>query len=112
VTIEAPIAKKDGKDITSYYITWAPISYKDITATSNTDDLAKVKDSDTIKLADGSPIYALTGSKLVFTLEVLEPTKDLYVTIAPEDANKNTGAPIEDFKFNINTTTTATTAVA
>jgi hypothetical protein len=33
----------------------------------------------------------LTGNKLVFTLEVLEPTKDLYVTIAPEDANKNTG---------------------
>jgi hypothetical protein len=45
-------------------------------------------------------------------LEVLEPTKDLYVTIAPEDSNKNTGLAIEDFKFNINTTTTATTAVA
>jgi len=112
VTIEAPIAKKDGKDITSYYITWAPISYKDITATSNTDDLAKVKDSDTIKSPDGSPIYSISWSKLVFTLEVLEPTKDLYVTIAPEDANKNTGWLIEDFKFNINTTTTATTAVA
>lgn len=112
VTIEAPIATKDGKDITSYYITWAPISYKDITATSNTDDLAKVKDSDTIKLADGSPIYSLSGNKLVFTLEVLEPTKDLYVTIAPEDASKNTWWLIEDFKFNINTTTTSTTAVA
>jgi hypothetical protein len=54
----------------------------------------------------------LTGGKLVFTLEVLEPTKDLYVTIAPEDENKETGTPIEDFKFNINTTTTSTTAVA
>lgn len=112
VTIEAPLAKKDGKDVTSYYITWAPISYKDITATSNTDDLAKVKDSDTVKLANWAPIYSTTWSKLVFTLEVLEPTKDLYVTIAPEDANKNTWWMIEDFKFNINTTTTSTTAVA
>jgi len=112
VTIEAPLAKKDGKDVTSYYITWAPISYKDITATSNTDDLAKVKDSDTVKLASWAPIYSTTWSKLVFTLEVLEPTKDLYVTIAPEDTNKNTWWMIEDFKFNINTTTTSTTAVA
>lgn len=111
-TIEAPLAKKDGKDVTSYYITWAPISYKEITATSNTDDLAKVKDSDTIKLADGSPIYKIEWGKLIFTLEVTEPTKDLYVTIAPEDTNKNTGWLIEDFKFNLNSTTTSTTAVA
>jgi len=112
VTIEAPIAKKDGKDVTSYYITWAPISYKEMTSTSNADDLAKIKDSNTIKLADGSPIYSLTGGKLVFTLEVLESTKDLYVTIAPEDNNKITGGLIEDFKFNMNTATTSTTAVA
>lgn len=59
VTIEAPIAKKDGKDVTSYYITWAPISYKDITVTSNPDDLAKVKDSDSTKSLDGAPIYKI-----------------------------------------------------
>ena len=112
VTIEAPIAKKDGKDVTSYYITWAPISYKDITVTSNPDDLAKVKDSDSTKSLDGTPIYKIQWGKLVFTIEVLEPTKDLYVTIAPQDANGNTGEPITDFKFNINTVVTATTAVA
>lgn len=112
VTIEAPLAKKDGKDITSYYITWAPISYKDITATSNTEDLAKVKESDTTKLSNGSSIYKVQWGKLIITLEVLDPNKDVYVTISPEDANKNFGWLIEDFKFNINNTTTATTAVA
>lgn len=112
VTIEAPIAKKDGKDVSSYYITWAPISYKEITATSNTDDLAKVKDSDTDKLADWTPIYKIEWGKLVFTIEVTDPSKDVYVTIAPEDENKNTWWLIEDFKFNLNSGTTSTTAVA
>lgn len=56
-TLEAPLAKKDGKDVTSYYITWAPISYKDITTSSNTDDLKAVKTSDDVKATDGTPIY-------------------------------------------------------
>jgi hypothetical protein len=111
VTIEAPLAKKDNKNITSYYITWAPISYKNVTASSNTDDLKSVKTSDDTKAADGGPMYKIENGKLIFTINITEPTKDLYVTIAPEDANKNTWWMIEDFKFNINTTT-STTAVA
>ncbi len=112
VTVEAPIAKKDGKDIVSYYISWSPLSFQDITTTANSDDLKKVKDTNDIKLPDGSPVYLLTWGKLLMILEVLEPTKDLYVTIEPQDENQKAWIWIEDLKLNVNTTTTATTAVA
>lgn len=108
-TIQAPLVKKDGQSITWYYITWAPISYKDITASSNKDDLDKVKDSDAAALATGKPIYTISGSDVIITLEISDPTKDVYVTILPEAPDRTQGTAIEDFKFNI---TTASTAVA
>lgn len=111
-TIEAPVAKKDGVNVTSYYITWAPISYKDITSNSNADDLKSVKTSDDVKATDWSPMYKIENGKLIFTIDITDSSKDVYVTIAPEDANKNTGGQIEDFKFNLATVSTSTTAVA
>ncbi len=105
-TIEAPVAKKDGQTVTSYYITWAPISYDQIASvTSNSDDLAKVKDSDEYKTANNKDMYEVQGEKLIFTIEIVDPTRDVYVTIAPEDANRNTGEQIEDFTFNLATVT-------
>lgn len=116
-TIEAPVAKKDGQIVTSYYITWAPISYSQIASvTSNSDDLAKVKDSDDYKTKNNKDMYEIQGEKLIFTIEIADPSRDVYVTIAPEDANRNTWAQIEDFTFNLATVNiwwvTSTTSVA
>jgi GTP:adenosylcobinamide-phosphate guanylyltransferase len=57
-------------------------------------------------------MYKIQNGKLVFTIDIADPNKDVYVTIAPEDTNKNTGGQIEDFKFNLATVSTSTTAVA
>lgn len=116
-TIEAPVAKRNGQTVSSYYITWAPLSYEQIVTNTNLDDLAKVKDSDKAALnAGGTPIYKVEGDKLVFTIDIAEPTKDIYVTIEPEDENRNTGNAIKDFTFNLSTVkigaTGTTTAVA
>lgn len=90
-TIEAPIAKRNGQAVSSYYITWAPISYEEIVSNTNLDDLAKVKDSDTSAVAaGGTPIYKVEGDKLIFTIDIAEPTKAIYVTVEPEDENRNT----------------------
>lgn len=103
-TIEAPVAKRDGQTIQSYYITWAPISYDEIATNTNIDDLNKVKDSDTSALSSGgTPLYTIQWEKLVFTIDIAEPTKDIYVSILPEDEARRTGNWIEDFTFNLST---------
>lgn len=115
-TIEAPVAMRNGQIVPDYYITWAPISYTDITTNTNTDDLDKVNDSDKAKLAaGGTPIYTVENGKLIFTITIAEPTKDIYVTIEPEDEMRDTGNRIEDFRFNLSTVeigANTTTAVA
>ena len=115
-TIEAPVAKRNGQNVVDYYITWAPISYIEMTQNTNTDDLDKVNNSDNAKLAaGGTPIYKVEGDKLIFTITIAEPTKDIYVTIEPEDEQRDTGNRIEDFMFNLSTVQIGgnkTTAVA
>ena len=103
-TLEAPVAKRNGQTVTSYYITWAPISYAEMTTTVNADDLQKVKDSDASAVAaGGTPIYKVEGDKLIFTIDIAEPTKDIYISILPEDENRATGNGIQDFTFNLST---------
>ena len=113
-TIEAPVVKRNGQTVTAYYITWAPISFDEMTKNTNTDDLDKVRNSDDAKLAAwGTPIYRVEGDKLIFTISIAEPTKDIYISIEPEDENRQTGNRIEDFMFNLSTVTIGwTTAVA
>ncbi len=117
-TLQAPVAKKDGQVIDSYYITWAPMSFQEMTSdATTTDDLQKIKSSDDVALATGgTPMYKVEGDKIIFTIDIAEPNKDIYVTILPEDENRVTGNGIEDFSFNLSTvqvgSTGTTTTVA
>ena len=75
-----------------------------MTTTVNADDLQKVKDSDASAVAaGGTPIYKVEGDKVIFTIDIAEPTKDIYISILPEDENRATGNGIQDFTFNLST---------
>jgi hypothetical protein len=39
-------------------------------------------------LEKGEPIYKIDGNNLIITIDVSDPTKDIYMSIMPEDANK------------------------
>lgn len=117
-TLQVPVAQKDGQIITSYYITWAPFSFEAMqTGTSTTEQLAQVKDSDKIEKETWSPMYVIEGNNLIFTIDIADANAPIYVTIMPEDVNRISWDPIEDFQFVLNTVqiangVTTTTAVA
>lgn len=115
-TLEAPVAKKNGETVQDYYILWSPISYATMMSNSNADDLIKSKDSTKAALAAwGTPIYKVEGEKVIFTIDIAEPTQDIYVTLVPEGADKVSGNGIYDYAFNLSTVQVAsanTTAVA
>jgi hypothetical protein len=86
LVLSAPLAQKNGKAITSYFITRGPISYKDITTTNSVDDLAKIKQSEDYEKTNGKPMYEIKDNKLLLTFILDDVAADLYVTIAPQDA--------------------------
>ena len=99
LVLSAPLAQKNGKSITSYFITRGPISYKDITTTNSVDDLAKIKQSEDYEKTNGKPMYEIKDNKLLLTFVLDDVAADLYVTIAPQDAADQWNA-IEDYKIN------------
>lgn len=105
LNLEAPVAKKDGKNITDYYITRWPISYKDITTTASADDLAKIRSSSEYT-NNNKPVYTIVGDKLLLELPLADTNVDVYVTIAPQDEFQSQGNMIEDYKINPSTSST------
>ena len=99
LVLSAPLAQKNGKAITSYFITRGPIPYKDIAATNSVDDLNKIMDSRNYKSDNNKSVYEVKDNKLILTLPITDITADLYVTIAPEE-DAVQGSFIEDYKIN------------
>ncbi len=113
VTIEAPIAKKNNQNITTYFIAWWTVSYHAITTDSNA-DITKIKDS----VLNTSDIqYSITGSSsnsgmvLRIVITISDTAADQYITIIPQDGN-NQGNGIEDYKFNVGANTWQTAVLA
>lgn len=112
LTLEVPLAQKDAKTLSNYYITWWPISYQEITTTNSSQDLQKIQDSDTYKSTNGKSVYEVKNGVLVLALPTLAGSKDLYVTIAPLDDSGNQWGIIEDYKIDLTTQTAGSQVLA
>lgn len=101
VVVTAPLAKKDNTSLTKYFITWGPISYKDITNTADPTNLAQIKTSEEYASANnGKEVYEVLNNQLKMMLPIVDSSKDIYITIEPQDANSTPGVTIEDYKLN------------
>lgn len=116
VTLEIPVAYHDGNVVTDYYLSWGSLSLTEIKDNYNMDDLTKMRDSDSESKRLGAPVYKVEGNKIIATLDILEPNKDVYLSVEPLVSSAKDGKTIEDYKFNLSTltisTSTTPTAIA
>lgn len=97
--LSAPLAQRDGKVVSSYYISRWPVSYKEIMSTSN--GIEKLHDSKEYKNLNNKQMYEIKDNKLFLTFVLDDITADLYITIAPEsDDGIEQWTTIEDYKIN------------
>ncbi len=105
LNLEVPVAKKDGKIMTTYYITRWPNSYADIAKDSSQAKFDKLRDSATFTNGN-KPVYEVVGEKLILALPLEAVNGDLYISIDPQDEFDAQGNRLEDYKINLDTIST------